>query len=289
MSKQIKVLHVFNTAGVSNVLNHFINYFYDNNYKSNLITRLYYEKFSFSDFYNDKVIKRRNEIFFSYLFLIAKKYDILHFNTDDRIIPMVRKVFRNKKIILSYHGTDIRDKVNEREEYYKHADFVSVSTSELKQNIFEHIPNLVDFFHFDNFGKEAIIKDEAVFFYLSTQEVEAYEKVKTLIRNSCKNINLTVLKRWKNPIFYKDMPNFLSRFEYFFDVKMVYSDKKTKAKDGYLTPYDKSYTAEQFLTMDTYKKVIDKNGSITEGYTRPQAIKRNFKILDKWIDIYESI
>jgi len=288
--KKLKILHIFNTAGVSNVLNHFINnYTFDKEHiKSNLITRLYYEKFGFSDFYNDKVIKRRNEIFFSYLFLIAKKYDILHFNTDDRIIPKIRKVFRKKKIILSYHGTDIRDKVKEREEYYKHADFVSVSTSELSQNKFTHIPNIIDFTHFDNhsFTKNDIIENEAVFFYLSNREIEAYETVKTLLRNSCKNINTTILKRWRNPIQYKDMPDFLKKFEYFFDVKMVNKDKK---KDGYLTTHDKSYTAEQFLSMHKNKKVINKDGHITNGYTFDETVKRNLDILNKWIDIYETI
>ena len=287
--KKLKILHIFNTAGVSNVLNYFLNQSpYSNRYNSKLITRLYYEQFGFSDFYNDKVIKRRNEIFFSYLFLIAKKYDILHFNTDDRIIPLMRKVFKNKGIIISYHGTDIRDKVKEKEEYYKHADFISVSTSELCQNKFPHIPNIVDFLHFNNHldNTNKTIKDKAVFFYLSNREIEAYEKVKTLLRNSFKNINLTVLKRTINPIQYKDMPNFLKKFEYFFDVKMVYKDKK---KDGYLTTHDKSYTAEQFLSMNENKKVIDKDGKITNGYSFDEVVKRNFDILDKWIDIYESM
>jgi hypothetical protein len=287
--KNKKILHIFNTAGVSNVLNYFLNSYPEkHNFSSKLITRLYYETFGFSEYYNDKIFKRRDEIFYAYLLLIAKKYDILHLNTTDKFLPFIRKAFKNKKIILSYHGTDIRGKVNEREEYYKHADFVSVSTKELSQDKFEYIPNIIDFNHFNLKDNKKIIRNEALFLYLGKHEIEAYEKVKKLLKSHYKDLNLTVHKRWEDPIPYKNMPKFLSKFEYYFDIKMVYSDKK-KLSGGYLTTHEHSYTANQFLTMNENKKVIIKDGSITTGFTKEKILKDNFKLLDRWIEIYENI
>lgn len=288
MKKQ-KILHVFNTAGVSNVLNYFLNAYPDkHNFSSELITRLYFEKFGFSEYYKDKVFRRRDEIFYTYLSWIAHKYDIIHFNSTDKILPLFRKIFKDKKIVLSYHGTDIRGKINEREKYYKHADFVSVSTSELCQNKFEHIPNIIDFHHFSLKDNRKIIKDEAIFFYLQKHEVKAYEKVNQLLDFEFKNLNLTVFKRWEKPILYKDMPKFLNKFEYYFDVKMVYAHKPTLS-NGYLTTHDLSYTANQFLTMNENKKVITKNGNIINGFTKEKVLKDNFKILNRWVEIYENL
>jgi len=286
--KRQKILHIFNTAGVSNVLNYFINAFSEtHNFKSKLITRLYYENFGFSEYYKDKIIKRRDEIFYAYLILIAKKYDILHLNTNDKILPLLRKIFPKKKIVLSYHGTDIRGNVKTKKHLYSHADYVSVSTKELIQDTFNYIPNIVDFHHFNLLDERKIIKNKAIFFHLGKHEIKAEKRINLLL-HSYTDLKLTTVKRWEKPIKYKDMPNFLNEFEYFFDVKMVYKDKPNKL-NGYLTPYDKSYTANQFLTMHSKKKVIDKNGEITKGFTKEEILKDNLGILNKWVDIYENI
>ena len=55
---------------------------------------------------------------------------------------------------------------------------------------------------------------------------ETPEFVTKFLKDKKIEIKLNTIEREKKPVLYKDMPEFLSNYEYFVDLKLVYSNKK---------------------------------------------------------------
>jgi glycosyltransferase involved in cell wall biosynthesis len=80
-----------------------------NNIESKVLSSNTIDKYGILKFYKDYVdiIDRPN--FIEYCLAQAKSADIIHIHSVEQLVIKIRKVFGNsKKIILHYHGTDIR-------------------------------------------------------------------------------------------------------------------------------------------------------------------------------------
>jgi len=80
--------------------------------------------------------------------LLARKFDILHVHSFDKIVPFLKLFYPRKPIILHYHGTDIRGKWLQKMKYWSKADIVLCSTPDLLDNkiskLASYQPNPVD-------------------------------------------------------------------------------------------------------------------------------------------------
>lgn len=89
-----------------------------NDIKSKVLSSNTIDKYGILKFYKDYVdiIDRAN--FVEYCLAEAKSADIIHIHSVEQLVIKIRKVFGNsKRIILHYHGTDIRGLKNKNTPY----------------------------------------------------------------------------------------------------------------------------------------------------------------------------
>ena len=145
-SKDLKVLHIWNIAAVPQTLAKFQRKF---GHKSDLIAReIFLPPGAINVFPDTKVVTGSSPKIFALKTLrMARKYDIIHVHSFDKIVPILKRLYRHKKVVLTYHGSDIRERWNIKEKFYQKADIVTVSTPDLKKTAPEnvvYVPNIVD-------------------------------------------------------------------------------------------------------------------------------------------------
>ncbi len=104
----MRILHIEDAAAVSCILAKYQQHIQGHN--SKVIKYDIYDKFGFYKFYKDYVtIAASEEQFLKHINEDAKSADIVHIHTRaDMVIKLRNKFGKSKKIILHYHGTDIR-------------------------------------------------------------------------------------------------------------------------------------------------------------------------------------
>lgn len=269
---KLKVLHIWNVAGVSNTLAleqrklgvH-----------SDIIARLDLDRFQFYKVHRECFIALPTSFFKFYVqsLFVSRQYDIIHVHWYDWILPYLRFLYRKKRIIIHYHGSDIRYKLEEKRKKFKHADFVAVSTSDLLDHIPEasYIPNPVDLQHFTR--KKDFEKNTALTF----QSYNRFEKTVDLAEEEAKKRGLlmTIVKREEKIISYPEMPRFLETYEHYIDVR------QEPIKDKLLDTL--SLTALQSLALGS--KVIFQNQILDEFPLEHDPTS----VADKWIEIYTTL
>ena len=102
----MKVLHINDQAGVSCIL---AKYQRMNAIESKVLSSNMIDKFGILKFYKDYVDIVEPAHFADKCLSEAKNADIIHIHSNEVLVFTIRKAFGNsKKIILHYHGTDIR-------------------------------------------------------------------------------------------------------------------------------------------------------------------------------------
>ena len=178
----------------------------------------------------------------------ARRADVIHIHSLPEMVINIRNTYGvSKVIILHYHGTDIRGfsgdnsrvfslrnilkpknivgKIRKRRLHIKAqrlADRVIVSTPDLirlvKGSIF--LPNPIDTDHFN----KKMIKERSVDVYegvLVNSEVTNVELAMNYCRHKKINLNVNIYDRTTNPIYYKDVPNFLKKYDVYIDLRFV--------------------------------------------------------------------
>jgi hypothetical protein len=205
----------------------------------------------FFQFYNEPLLSVDTKEFLKFSINEGKNYDVIHVHSIFQIVPELRQEYGyNKKIILHYHGSDIRgatrrrskdtsgltshsltsmyrkvlDKTLQWRPYYEKsqrlANAVIVSTPDLLRLVTNgnYIPNAIDTEHFreqsfpNNHQIEALTIDSGV---TNVQLALTYCKKHNL------NLNIDIHDRTKNPIMFNDMPEFLRRYKIYVDIKFV--------------------------------------------------------------------
>lgn len=249
----LRILHVFDQAGVAFVLAKFQRL---QGHESNVLTISSSDKYGIKDFYRDYLLVANSEKEFPNECLIhAKSADVIHVHSRIEAIFFLRREFGNsKRIILHYHGTDIRglkkaklphrsalsdlairsiygyrrirDKLLLRHQLHskaqKMSDVVIVATPDLLPQVKEalYIPNPIDTDHFiPNNPKNKTVSDKEAL----TMDTEATDCKLTM--QYCKEndirLNIDVYDRAKHPIMYSDMPGFLKRYSVYVDIRYV--------------------------------------------------------------------
>ena len=244
----MKILHVLNTAGVASVIAKFMDEIYGT--ESRVITRKAHDRYGLTTYG-----ETRSEGFWMFYFkmvLEAGNYDIVHLHDRDILMPVLKKLYHSKPIVLHYHGTKIRGAWEKRQRYWKKADSILVSTIDLLEGAPTeaiHIPNPVDISIF-NTKYDIAPEGEALYFKYDADD----------IANRLANefgMSLTIHDRSTNPIAYRDMPKYIRRYKALVDVKR-------DVKGNILYPENTmSKTALEALACGL--KVITYQGEMIEG------------------------
>lgn len=110
----MRILHIEDAAAVACILAKYQNL--TQGCESKVVKLDKYDKFGFYKFYKDYVnIVTSEELFFNSILEEAKKADIIHVHSKVELVPYLRDKFgKSKKIVLHYHGTDIRGLKNQK-------------------------------------------------------------------------------------------------------------------------------------------------------------------------------
>ena len=270
-NKSLKILHIWNVAGVANTLAYETRKL---GIEADIIARRDLDKAKFCEVHPELFIATPSKffIFFIKTIKLAKKYDILHVHWYDWIMPHLRFVYPRKVIIIHYHGSDIRFKTEKKKDKFRFANKITVSTPDLLDHIKgEYVPNPVDFTLFKRTKKAK--KDTALF-------IQAYDRFtearKLAIEEAKKrNLKLTIIERNKTIIPYKDFARTLEVYEYYIDIRQ--EPYRNTLLDSL------SLTALQALALGNKVILKDKEIDKFPDEHSPQNVAL------KWREIYQNL
>ena len=244
------ILHVWDQAGVAYTL---AKYQQLQGHEAKVIMIGDHNKYGLIEFYKQYILNVALEEFTEKCIEKAKSADIIHIHSRIDILLKLRKKFgRSKKIILHYHGTDIRglkkqklphrsqisdlairsimmyrglrDKVLFKKRMHinaqRMADTVIVSTPDLLQLVANgiYLSNPVDT---DHFKPDSLLKNEQKEALTIDTEVTDIQWALDYCKMHNISLNIEVYNRIKAPIIYKDMPDFLRRYKIYVDIRYV--------------------------------------------------------------------
>lgn len=202
----MKILHIWDLAGVANIIAKFMDRLYGT--ESHVMSRKAFDEFG-SNIYtspmNDGAV-----MFYIKALLKAREYDIIHVHALDKIIPFL-KIFHNKLVVINYYGSSMRTKWKVRRRQWSRADLVLYSTQDLvtdetpREAMWLPCPIDTDLFY----PRPHNTHGTAVTF-----EYEANDLANKYARNH--GLTLTISKRI---VPYLKMADFLSQYEFYIDVK----------------------------------------------------------------------
>jgi glycosyltransferase involved in cell wall biosynthesis len=240
------VLHIWDQAGVAFILAKFQQ---ANGNESKVIRIKNADKYGIDEFYKEYGLFVAPEELIYKSIEEARKADIIHIHSLPEMVINIRKIYgRSKIIILHYHGTDIRGfskdnsrtfnlgnilkpknivkKIKKRRLHIKAqrlADRVIVSTPDLiqlvKGSVF--LPNPIDTDHFNN---KRLAKERSVDIskgVIVNSEVTNIELAMNYFEHKKIDLSIDIYDRTKNPIYYKDVPNFLKKYDVYVVLRFV--------------------------------------------------------------------
>jgi hypothetical protein len=252
----MKVLHINDQAGVSCIL---AKYQQRNGIESKVLSSNIIDKFGILKFYKAYVNLVDPVDFLDYCISEAKNADIIHIHSNEALVFRIRKIFGNsKKIILHYHGTDIRGfktkknseisikqnlqnkkklfthKIKNRiwlikQGYYhsfsmesqKLANEILVATPDLLSLVpyAHYLPNPIDSDHFSKVNDNRIrSNNNALTIHTETGDIK---KTLEYCKTNNISIKINVYDRTKKPLLYEEIPNFLKKYDIYVDIRMV--------------------------------------------------------------------
>jgi hypothetical protein len=245
----LRIIHVFDTAGVACILakhqslaGHDARVLWSNDVV---------DKYGIYDFYKDYMKLYSNSDFTDRLIKECIDADIIHVHANIYALMKLRKALGSeKKIILHYHGTDIRGLKREKVPFlhrsfesdakilskfvyrkvfrklilskaHKLADRIFMSQIDLLRLVPNsvYIPISVDTSHF-NSGSQDLQSRKKAAVTIKT-EVTDMQLVLDYYKKNDMTKALEVYDRTRQPIMYRDMPLFLKRYETYVDIRFV--------------------------------------------------------------------
>lgn len=221
----LKVLHIWNTAGVGSILAKYQRKILG--WNTFLITRKKYDFYGFTTFGKTSMLP--SKLFAVKVLSIIPKADIVHIHSLHRLVPIIRRIYPKKPIVLHYHGSEIRGKWKSKEMYWIYADAVLVSTPDLLAGAPRHViylPNPVDTELFRPMPEYRISENIGIFIHRGyTDYDEAIRKTAEIAKKI--KIKVFIHDSLNKPIPYLLMPKFLNKFNYFIDRWWINSLSKT--------------------------------------------------------------
>jgi hypothetical protein len=239
----MRILHILDAAGVACIYSKFQQ---TKGHESKVIwNKDVGDKYGIYDYYKDYIINVSHAEFTQRCLQEGKTADVIHVHGFiDILFKLHKKFHKSKKIILHYHGTDIRglnrqmlphrsrlsDTVIILKRLYrkkighskaqKLADAVCVSTPDLLPLVRNgiHIPIPIDIFHFKPDNNSSAELKEA---FTVNSEVTNIQRALDYCKKNGINLNIEVFDRTKNPIMYKDIPKFIRGYKTYVDIRYV--------------------------------------------------------------------
>jgi hypothetical protein len=253
----MKILHINDQAGVACIL---AKYQRMNDIKSKVLSSNKIDKYGILKFYKDYVdlVDRAN--FVEYCISEAKSADIIHIHSVEELVIKIRKALGNsKKIILHYHGTDIRGLKNKNNQnlftiqntknraksfaakvknrlrliqmgYYKPlqtesqklANQILVSTPDLLLLLphAKYLPNPVDVEHFSKDDNVSKNRSNNNALTIKT-ETGNIERTLQYCKENNINLKIDVFDRTKTPLLHQEIPNYLKKYDVYVDIRIV--------------------------------------------------------------------
>lgn len=239
----MRILHILDAAGVACIYSKFQQ---TKGHESKVIwNKDVGDKYGIYDYYKDYIINVSHAEFTERCLWEGKNADVIHVHGYiDILFKLHKKFHKSKKFILHYHGTDIRglnrqmlphrsrlsDTVISLKRLYrkkighskaqKLADAVCVSTPDLLPLVRNgiHIPIPIDTYHFKPDNNSSVELKEA---FTVNSEVTNIEWALDYCKKNGVNLNIEVFDRTKNPIMYKDIPDFIRGYKTYVDIRYV--------------------------------------------------------------------
>ena len=239
----MRILHILDAAGVACIYSKYQRML---GHEARVIwNKNVVDKYGIYDFYKDYLINVTYEEFTQTCLKEGQNVDVIHVHGYINILFELRKKFqRQKKIILHYHGTDIRGlkkqelphrsvisdtaiklKMLYRKNFgharaQKLADAVCVSTPDLLPLVRNgiHIPIPIDTEHFSPKSTSDGELNEA---FTINSEVTNIQRALELCQNNQIKLEIEVIDRTKNPIVYANIPDFIRRYRTYVDIRYV--------------------------------------------------------------------
>jgi len=214
----MSILHIWNTAGVASVIAKYMDRLFGT--RSLVVHRRAFDPFSSTTY--GELWDCGAKLFALRCLLLARKFDIVHIHSLDKLVPYLKLLYPGKPIVLHYHGSDIRGKWLQKRKYWSKADAILYSTPDLLDNETPrnavYMPNPVDtdLFHPPSEDKRRQNSVLAFVYHLDKNKAYAYAKKYGL--------SVDFLER---AIPYRDMPSKLNEYEYYIDQTEIPSLSKT--------------------------------------------------------------
>jgi hypothetical protein len=215
-NNNLKILHLFDIAGVSTTLAHYQNKL---GHQAEIYSHSSLDIFRYSELYDQTKLFNHFKVLLAYLLLKVKCFDIIHVHYYDNFVRYIKKLYPKKPVVLHYHGSDIRyqKEEEERKRNWQEADLVLVSTLDLQRLYpdFVYLPNPVDSDLFTR--KNNFIPRTSLFLQNHCCSNQARELSHELAER--KNLQLTIRTREEKTVNYVNMPSLLEQFEYYIDIR----------------------------------------------------------------------
>ncbi|HXG07539.1 MAG TPA: glycosyltransferase [Nitrososphaera sp.] len=212
----MNILHLWDQAGVACIL---AKYHRRIGHNVKILKRAGYDPFKIFQFYQEPLLDMDGKGFLKHAVKEAAKYDVVHVHSVYKIIPDLRRKYPDKKLVLHYHGSEIRDKNNDpvRRAAESKVDIIIGSTQDLQEfvNDMVYVPNPVDTEHFTSGN---VTGDRA--FTIKSAKGDAQRVLNYLESNNIW-MQLDIIDREANPISYSEIPTFLKRYRTYVDIKYV--------------------------------------------------------------------
>jgi hypothetical protein len=218
----MKILHLYDTAGVSSIIAKYQRML---GHEVDVITIKRLDKFGISAYYDSKLFDGSALEFYWHCLRIASSYDVIHVNSLSRIIPYLRFRYPHKKIIIEFHGTDLRSPDSfKRNLAMKMVDRIFIATKDLFSYLnasqlkkANYTPNVVDLEMFHRMSEKPI-KDA----WLSLFHSGVWDNtIETGVLQQHGIVNVENLDRTTARIRYWEMPKLLSQYRGYVDIKIV--------------------------------------------------------------------
>ena len=207
----MKILHVWNVSGVSSVIAKHM----DRNCgtQSQVVMRKAFDKFNFTATYGESWDVGARTFVFKAL-IEARKYDLIHVHSLDKIVPPLKNLYRSKPVVLHYHGVGQTELWSKSESRWKRADSVLIFGSDQLKNAPARVQVSETPVDTDIFHPLAVSRAPGSALYIKFGEDELAQK---LAKDH--DLNLTIHDSQANPIDHVKFPEYLAGFEYYIDVK----------------------------------------------------------------------
>ncbi len=202
----MKILHIWDLAGVANITAKFMDRLYGT--ESYVMTRRVFDQFGWNIY--TKPLNDGATMFILKSLLKAREYDIIHVHALDKVVPFLKILYR-KPVVIGYYGSSMRERWKARKKQWSRADLILYSTKDLltdetpKEAMWFPCPIDTDLFY----PRPDFHRGTAVSF-----EYDANDLATKYAQNF--GLMLTISKR---NVSYLEMADFLSRYEFYIDVK----------------------------------------------------------------------